>query len=54
VEYIKYLGSMITNDTKCIREIKSKIAMTKGAFNKLGALLTNELDLSLKKKLVKF
>jgi hypothetical protein len=29
VEYFNYLGSMIT---RCIREIKSKIIMTKAAF----------------------
>jgi hypothetical protein len=28
-EYIKYLGSMITSDTKYTREIKSRIVMTK-------------------------
>jgi hypothetical protein len=34
VEYLNYLGSMITNDARCTREIKSRIAMTKAAFNK--------------------
>ena len=29
VEYFKYLGSMITNDGRCTREIKSRIAMAK-------------------------
>ena len=27
VEYFKYLGSMLTNDGRCTREIKSRIAM---------------------------
>jgi hypothetical protein len=27
VEYFKYLGSMVTNDARCTREIKSRIAM---------------------------
>ena len=33
VERFNYLGWMI-NDARCIREIKSKIAMAKAAFNK--------------------
>jgi hypothetical protein len=27
VEYFNYLGSMITSDARCTREIKSRIAM---------------------------
>jgi hypothetical protein len=34
VKYFNYLGRMITNDAKCTREIKSRIAMVKAAFNK--------------------
>jgi hypothetical protein len=34
VEYFNYLGSMITNDARYTREIKSRIAMAKAAFNK--------------------
>jgi hypothetical protein len=34
VEYFNYLGSMITNDARCTREIKSRIAVAKTAFNK--------------------
>jgi hypothetical protein len=34
VEYFSYLGSMITQDARCTREIKSSTAMTKAAFNK--------------------
>jgi hypothetical protein len=29
VEYFNYLGSMITNDARCTREIKYRIAMEK-------------------------
>jgi hypothetical protein len=53
VEYFNYLGSMITNDARCTREIKSRIAMTRAAFNKKKALFTIKLDLNLRKKLVK-
>jgi hypothetical protein len=34
VEYFNYLGSLKTNDAKCTRGIKSRIAMAKAAFNK--------------------
>jgi hypothetical protein len=39
VESFKYLGSMLKNDRSYICEIKSRIAMTKSAFNKKRALL---------------
>jgi hypothetical protein len=53
VEYLNYLGSMITNDATCTREIKSRIAMAKAAFNNKKNLFTSKLDLNLRKKLVK-
>jgi hypothetical protein len=34
VEYFNYLGSMTTNDARCTRAIKSRIAMAKATFNK--------------------
>jgi hypothetical protein len=52
VEYFNCLGS-ITKDARCTREIKSKIAMAKAAFNKKKNLFTSKLDLNLRKKLVK-
>jgi hypothetical protein len=33
-EQFNYMGSMITNDARCAREIKARIAMAKAAFNK--------------------
>ena len=53
VECFKYLGSMLTNDGRCTREIKSRISMAKAAFNKKKILLTSKLNLNLRKKLVK-
>jgi hypothetical protein len=45
---------MITNDARCSREIKARIAMAKAAFNeKKKTLFTSKLDLELRKKLVK-
>ena len=34
VECFKYLGSMLTNDGRCTREIKPRIAMAKAAISK--------------------
>jgi hypothetical protein len=53
VECFNYLGSMITSDARCTREIKSRIAMAKAAFNKKKNLFTSKLKLNLRKKLVK-
>jgi hypothetical protein len=53
VEYFNYLGIKITNDAWCTREIKSRIAMAKVAFNKKKTLFTSKLDLNLRKKLEK-
>jgi hypothetical protein len=53
VESFKYLGSILTNDSRCTCEIKCRIAMAKAAFNKKRTLFTSTLDLELRKKLVK-
>ena len=52
VEYLNYLGSLITNDARCTHEIKSIIATVKAAINK-KTLFTIKFDLNLRKKLVK-
>jgi isocitrate dehydrogenase kinase/phosphatase len=44
---------MVTNDARCTRDIKSRIAVAKAAFNKRKTLFTRRLDLHLEKKLVK-
>ena len=44
--YLKYIGSMITNDATCSRESKSRITMAKTAFNKKKSLFTNKIDLN--------
>jgi hypothetical protein len=43
---------MLTNDGRCICEIKSRIAMAKVAVSKMS-LFTSTLDIKLRKKLVK-
>ena len=50
VESFKYLGSILTNDSRCTCEIKCRTAMAKAAFNK-RALFTSTLDLELRKSL---
>ena len=51
VEYFIYMGSMVTYDARCTREIKSKTVMKKAAFDKKN-LFTRKLDINLRKKLV--
>ena len=41
VDYFNYLGSMITNDAICKREIKLRVAMAKAAFKKEKVLFTS-------------
>jgi hypothetical protein len=53
VECVKYLGSMKTNDASCTREIQSRFAMAKTAFNKKKILFTSKLNVNLRKKVVK-
>ena len=53
VKSFKYLGSILTNDGRCTCEIKCRIAMAKGAFNKKRTVFTSTLDFELRKKLVK-
>jgi hypothetical protein len=53
VEYVNYLCSMITNYERCTREMKSRIAVAKAAFNKKKTLFTSKLDLNLRKISVK-
>jgi hypothetical protein len=45
VEEFNYLGSMITNDARCTREIKARIAMAKAAFNKKEDFLHQQIRL---------
>jgi hypothetical protein len=39
VESFKYLGNILTNDGRCICEIKCRIAMAKAIFNKKRAVV---------------
>ena len=50
VEYFNCLCNRITNDARCTREIKCRIAMTEAAFNKKSTF-SRKLDLNLRKRL---
>jgi hypothetical protein len=50
VEYLNYFGSVITNNARCTREIKSRIAMAKAAFNKKKNLFTSKLEFKFKEE----
>jgi uncharacterized protein YaaW (UPF0174 family) len=52
VKSFKYLGRMLTNDGRCICEIKSMVAMANAAFNKKRAVFTSKMDLELRSKLL--
>jgi hypothetical protein len=44
---------MVTNDARCTREVKYRIAMTKAAFSNKKTIFASKLDFNLRKKLVK-
>ena len=41
VSSFNYLGSLITEDARCIKEVKRRIALAKSAFSKLDKILKN-------------
>jgi hypothetical protein len=51
VEYLNYLGSLITSDARRTHEIRSRIGMAKTAFN--NKTFYKQTGLQFKKKLVK-
>jgi hypothetical protein len=52
VKYLNNLGSMVTNNERYTREIKSTIAIAKAALNKTKTLYAGKFFLNLRKKLV--
>ena len=53
VSHFKYLGSIITQEGDCCKEIKSRIAQGKVAFERKRQTLTGKLKMELKKRFVK-
>ena len=49
----KCLGSALTRDGYCTREIKMRIVTAKETFNRKMSLLTSNLNIELRKKLVR-
>ena len=53
VDTFKYVGSVLTRDGYCTKEIEMRIAMAKEAFNRKIPLLTRKLTIEFRKKLVR-
>src|SRR5678816_87828 len=53
VSNFKYLGSLISEDGRCLIDVKARIALAKDAFNKRKEFLTGGLSGTLKKRMVK-
>ena len=53
VKKFRYLGAMISEDGRCIDDVKGRIGMAKEAFNKRKELLTKSMNKDIKKRMVK-
>ena len=53
VSHYKYLGSILTEDGRCEKDMKTRLAMAKGTFNDKIAILSSKLDQDLKKRMIK-
>jgi len=53
VEYVNYLGSILTNAATCTREIKSGRVMAEAASTNKKIVFISKLDLILRKKVLK-
>ena len=53
VEQFVYLGSLVTEDGRCTKEVRRRIALGKTVFSKRKELLRGSLSLALKKRMVK-
>ena len=53
VQQFKYLGALITEDGRCTKEIKCRIAMAKQAFTRRKKILCSKMSIALRSRLVK-
>ena len=53
VTSFRYLEALISEDGRCIQDVKGRIGMGKEAFNRRKELLTKNLDLRIRKRMVK-
>ena len=52
VYHFKYIGSVLTRDGYCTKEIEMRIYVVKEAFNRKISLLISKLNIELKKKIL--
>ena len=53
VKQYKYLGTLITEDAKCLQEIKRRIGIAKKSFWELKELMKSNINMNTKKRLLK-
>src|SRR6476469_6822216 len=53
VSKFRYLGSLISEDGRCLDDVKTRILLAKDAINKTKELLTRSIRMDLRKRLVK-
>src|SRR6476469_4933870 len=53
VSEFRYLGSLISEDGRCLHDVKARIGMAKDAYSKRKELLTRSSRVDLRKRLVK-
>ena len=53
VTQYKYLGTLITEDAKCLQEIKRRIGIAKKSFWELKELMKSNINMNTKKRLLK-
>jgi len=53
VNHFKYLGSVISEDGYCEKDVRCRITMAKNAFMEKKKLLTSKLNMDLKKRIIK-
>ena len=53
VSKFRYLGSLISENGRCLYDVKTRIGMAKDAFNKRKELLTRRIRVDLRKRLVR-
>ncbi|KAI5640823.1 hypothetical protein NE865_06931 [Phthorimaea operculella] len=53
VESFKYLGSIITQDSKCTQDIKCRIGMAKQAFHSKKSIFTSSMPMNIRKRFIK-
>ena len=53
VSKFRYLGSLMSEDGRCLDDVKTRIEMAKDAFNKRKKLLTRSIRVDLRKRFVK-